>query len=407
MSPEKLQLVPGIGKLPLEWQILEADAATLKISKGTTPPRSEIGSRGKIPFLRVNNLSFDGVLNDRSDFIFVSPESHNKFLSRSKAYPGDILMNIVGPPLGKTALLDEKYEEYNMNQAIVFYRLRSELLHAGYFIAFLNSANAQDWLQSRSKKTSGQQNLTIEICKQLPVPVPPLPEQKKIAQILSTWDKAITTTEKLLANSERQKKALMQQLLTGKKRLMDGNGDRFKGGRKFLKFDEVFVVLNRKSTQIKSSEYLERGAVPVVDQGQKLIAGYCNNKEVYSDIPVIVFGDHTRCLKWIDFEFCPGADGTQVINTKTIIHNKFGYYLLLNTDIPNLGYSRHMKELKEKEFKFPLEIEEQQKIAAVLSASDQEISVIQKNLEALKNEKKSLMQQLLTGKRRVKIGSNI
>ncbi|MGC6766981.1 restriction endonuclease subunit S, partial [Escherichia coli] len=59
--------------------------------------------------------------------------------------------------------------------------------------------------------------------------LPSLPEQKKIAQILSTWDKAISVTEKLLANSQQQKKALMQQLLTGKKRLLDENGVRFSG----------------------------------------------------------------------------------------------------------------------------------------------------------------------------------
>ncbi len=72
----------------------------------------------------------------------------------------------------------------------------------------------------------GQPNLNTELIGDFPIPVPPLPEQKKIAQILSTWDKAITTTEQLLANSQQQKKALMQQLLTGKKRLLDKNGVR-------------------------------------------------------------------------------------------------------------------------------------------------------------------------------------
>ena len=74
-----------------------------------------------------------------------------------------------------------------------------------------------------------------------------------------------------------------------------------------------------------------------------------------------------------------------------------------NTDIPNLGYSRHMRELKEKDFRLPLDIKEQQKIAAVLSAADAEISTLEKKLACLKDEKKALMQQLLTGKRRVKV----
>jgi len=237
----------------------------------------------------------------------------------------------------------------------------------------------------------------------IPVTIPDLKEQRKIAQTLSTWDKAITTTEQLLANSQQQKKALMQQLLTGKKRLLDKNGVRFSGEWRFLTFDEAFKVANKKSAQVKSSDYLATGSVPVVDQGKELIAGYCNNDERYTNVPVIIFGDHTRCLKWVDFEFCPGADGTQVLDSKEFLDKKFGYYLLCHTDIPNLGYSRHMRELKEKDFKVPVDMIEQQKIAAVLSTADQEISALKQKLDALKQEKKALMQQLLTGKRRVKI----
>ena len=236
-----------------------------------------------------------------------------------------------------------------------------------------------------------------------PFNIPPLSEQKRIVKILSTWDKAISVTEKLLANSQQQKKALMQQLLTGKKRLLDENGVRFSGEWVYLTFDNAFIVANKKSTQVKSSDYLQSGSIPIIDQGQSRIAGYCNNLEVYSDVPVIVFGDHTRCVKWIEFVFCPGADGTQVIKTSKILEPKLGYYLLSNTDIPNLGYSRHMRELKEKDFRLPLDIKEQQKIAAVLSAADAEISTLEKKLACLKDEKKALMQQLLTGKRRVKV----
>ena len=252
--------------------------------------------------------------------------------------------------------------------------------------------------QGAIRANIGQKDLA-RVC----ILVPPLAEQKKIAQILSTWDKAIAVTEKLLANSQQQKKALMQQLLTGQKRLLDENGVRFSGEWVYLTFDNAFIVANKKSTQVKSSDYLQSGSIPIIDQGQSRIAGYCNNLEVYSDVPVIVFGDHTRCVKWIEFVFCPGADGTQVIKTSKILEPKLGYYLLSNTDIPNLGYSRHMRELKEKDFRLPLDIKEQQKIAAVLSAADAEISTLEKKLACLRDEKKALMQQLLTGKRRVKV----
>lgn len=234
--------------------------------------------------------------------------------------------------------------------------------------------------------------------RKVPLLIPPLPEQKKIAKTLSTWDKAITTTEQLIANSQQQKKALMQQLLTGKKRLAG-----FSGEWKYAQFLQLFRIANDKKTQVKSTEYLETGVVPVVDQGKKLIAGYTNNSTVYDDTPVIIFGDHTRIVKWVDFTFASGADGTQILKTTSELDMRFGFFSLLNTDIPNLGYSRHMRELKEKDFKYPVDKIEQQKIAQVLSSADQEIETLQQKLNFLKEEKKALMQQLLTGKRRVNI----
>ncbi|MFQ2788791.1 restriction endonuclease subunit S [Aeromonas caviae] len=318
----------------------------------------------------------------------------SKFTVEGKKFSqkGDLLITVKGSGTGKVIESDDSYAISRQLMAIrpqkfdhgfVFYNLLASISrYEGAATGLIPGISRDDVLHT-------------------PILLPPLPEQKKIAQILSTWDKAITITEQLLANSQQQKKALMQQLLTGKKRLLDKNGVRFSGGWRFLTFDEAFKVANKKSAQVKSSNYFATGSVPVVDQGKELIAGYCDNDERYTNVPVIIFGDHTRCLKWVDFEFCPGADGTQVLDSKEFLDKKFGYYLLCHTDIPNLGYSRHMRELKEKDFKVPVDMVEQQKIAAALSSADQEISALQQKLDALKQEKKALMQQLLTGKRRV------
>ena len=256
---------------------------------------------------------------------------------------------------------------------------------------------------SRLRNKGGQPLISQKPIYAVKLPMPPLPEQRKIAKILSTWDKAISATERLIDNSKHQKKALMQQLLTGKKRLLDDSGKPFESEWKFSTFPNLFKVANNKRTQVASSEYLPEGLFPIVDQGKNLISGYTNNEVIYSDVPVIIFGDHTRAVKWVDFNFAQGADGTQVLKNDPILNNKFSYYLLLNTDIPNLGYSRHMRELKEKDFKYPIDITEQIKIASVLTNSDKEIELLKQQLADLKQEKKALMQQLLTGKRRVKV----
>ncbi|MFK9073181.1 restriction endonuclease subunit S [Proteus sp. NGCRVN-01] len=271
----------------------------------------------------------------------------------------------------------------------------------GYWFA---SSHTRYTLSSTATGTSGSmKNITKSDVLNIKIDIPSLPEQRKIAKILSIWDKAISAAERLIDNSKQQKKALMQQLLTGKKRLLDDSGKPFEGEWLFSTFSEVFKVANNKKTQIKSGDYLESGNIPIVDQGKQLISGYTNNVEKYDDIPVIIFGDHTRIVKWVDFEFAQGADGTQVLKATKRFDTKFSYYLLSNTDIPNLGYSRHMRELKEKDFKHPNSIKEQQKIALVLTNADNEIGLLEQQLADLKQEKKALMQQLLTGKRRVKV----
>lgn len=388
--------------VPKGWEVLHLKDVASKIQDGNYgadyPKADEFVASG-IPFLTSKVIGGIGTINpDKFDYI---KEEKHQSLKKAQIVAGDILFTNRGANVGTIAIVPDYIATANIGPQLTLVRCNDCILKE-YLFQFLRGSFFQKQIQQRDSG-SAMNFFGIKDTERFKVLVPSLSEQKRIAQILSTWDKAISVTEKLLANSQQQKKALMQQLLTGKKRLLDENGVRFSGEWVYLTFDNAFIVANKKSTQVKSSDYLQSGSIPIIDQGQSRIAGYCNNLEVYSDVPVIVFGDHTRCVKWIEFLFCPGADGTQVIKTSKILEPKLGYYLLSNTDIPNLGYSRHMRELKEKDFRLPLDIKEQQKIAAVLSAADAEISTLEKKLACLRDEKKALMQQLLTGKRRVKV----
>jgi type I restriction enzyme M protein len=109
------------------------------------------------------------------------------------------------------------------------------------------------------------------------------------------------------------------------------------------------------STKIKSSDYKEEGTFPVIDQSDNYIAGYWNNSEDVFRLtkPVTIFGDHTRCFKYVDFDFVLGADGVKILQPSDEFNPKFFYYLIRNIEIKNLGYSRHYKELKEKQIPLP------------------------------------------------------
>lgn len=133
------------------------------------------------------------------------------------------------------------------------------------------------------------------------------------------------------------------------------------------RFEEVFSDVTKEGYKIPTSEYLVTGKYPIIDQGQGKIAGYTNlEKGIFSDVPAIVFGDHTRNVKYIETPFYLGADGVKILKCRLQnTDSKYLYYCLSNARIPNTGYNRHFKWLKEISIPLP-PLDEQRKIAAVL-----------------------------------------
>ncbi|BCK26922.1 restriction endonuclease subunit S [Vibrio cholerae] len=247
--------------------------------------------------------------------------------------------------------------------------------------------------------------------------LPPVEEQKKIAQILSAWDKAITTTEQLLANSQQQKKALMQQLLTGKKRLLDKHGVRFSGEWKWLRASELFKPVSKKNNS-DSEELLavtqDQGVLPrsLLERRVVMPDGSTNGyKLVVPGNFIISLRSFQGGLEYSGYRGLVSPAYTVLEPIKSIDDEFYKHYYKSYDFIGHLAVAvigiRDGKQISYSDFSFlklPYpSLEEQQKIAAVLSTADQEISALQQKLDALKQEKKALMQQLLTGKRRVVI----
>lgn len=147
-------------------------------------------------------------------------------------------------------------------------------------------------------------------------------------------------------------------------------------------FNEIFEDRTKIGTKVKTDEYHEKGAYLIIDQGKNLVAGYTDMKDgLFEDVPAIIFGDHTRVIKYVEEPFFLGADGVKVLRSKYDDANyKYLYYALKNVKIPDTGYNRHFKWLKEVKINYP-DIKRQEEIVSVL---DKVSLIIENRNEELK-----------------------
>ncbi len=150
------------------------------------------------------------------------------------------------------------------------------------------------------------------------------------------------------------------------------------------KFLDVFEDVTKLGKKIPTNEYLESGKYPIIDQGKEYISGYRNDETgLFKDIPAIIFGDHTRVLKYIDKPCFLGADGVKLLKAKDKTADyKYLYYALCNVDIPNTGYNRHFKWLKEADIVIP-NVKTQKQISATLDKVTHVIDLCNAQLEKL------------------------
>ncbi|SNR60329.1 type I restriction enzyme, S subunit [Maribacter sedimenticola] len=140
-------------------------------------------------------------------------------------------------------------------------------------------------------------------------------------------------------------------------------------------FSKVLDDSTRKFKKIPKGEYLSEGLYPIIDQSKDFIAGYTNDENLVNsqNLPVIIFGDHTKAIKYVDFPIALGADGAKALTLKTD-YARYVYYTLKNLKLPEAGYSRHFKFLKESKLAIPKKIDDQKRIAQVLTDCEELIA---------------------------------
>ena len=390
--------------VPNGWEISTLNDAGIVVIDGDRgkeyPKSTEFSDSGYCVFLSAKNVSKRGFLFEQVSFI--SQERHSR-LRKGQVKRNNIILTTRGT-VGQFAYYDNSvpYNVVRINSGMVILDTDKSMLQSDFFYWLCRSHIVGKQIEAASFG-SAQPQLTVSIIKKLQLPIPPLEEQQKIAQILSTWDKAIAVTEQLLANSQQQKKALMQQLLTGKKRLLDENGVRFKGEWEKFSLGNIAKVYQPKT--ISQSE-LSFDGYPVY--GANGVIGYYDdfNHEL-EQIAVTCRGSTCGVVNWtMPKSWITGNAMVINVDNNSSISKKFLFYVLSNADLKYLitgsGQPQITGDIKNHVVHLA-SFKEQKVIAEVLTIADQEIKALQRKIDCLQQEKKALMQQLLTGKRRVKV----
>lgn len=342
-----------------------------------------------------------------------------KSLAKKFCNVSDVMIGRYGPPIFQILRGIEGAYNVALIKAIPKDGLDQEFMYY-----FLSQEPLLKVIESYSQRTSGQTGIEMDILKSYPMPLPPLIEQKKIAKILAAWDQSISIMEKLLINSEDQKKFLLQQLLTGKKRLFDDYGISFSGEWRKVKLGSLIVqhsekseinnqypvlTSSRKGLFYQKDYYNGRDIASDDTTGYNVVPyGYFTYRHMSDDL-VFSFNINNLCEKGIVSTLYPVFRAREELVIPEFLR------VLLNEGLDFKRFSLEQKQggsrtymylskLKELNLHLP-ELKEQKKIIDVLSNAYKEIDLLQKKLDLLKQEKKALMQQLLTGKKRVKVAA--
>ncbi|MDR8006277.1 restriction endonuclease subunit S [Escherichia coli] len=404
--------------IPKGWSSQKlSSVASIIDCKHRTPEYVKSG----IPLVSPGTIKW-GALDLISPVKRVTEEEYRSLMDHCVVEQGDLVMSR-NQSVGVVSYVDSK-KPFVLGQDTVLIKA----IHADW--RFIYYTLQSDLVQRQIAKSAGGSTfsrINLSDIRALNIKTPAICEQDKISQILTAWDKAISVTEKLLTNSQQQKKALMQLLLTGKKRLLDENGVRFSGEWEKGKFcdmaniDTGYAFKSKDFTQsdsgipiIRMSDF-KTGGLDVLGAA-KVDRDSVNGLDKFKlRVGDFVFGMSGSLNNYgrVEKKDLPCYLNQRVgrILAKECANQAFITYLYLSDSIQQSILNKaagaaqlniSISDLRSMVVYYPC-IEEQQKIAAVLSAADAEISTLEKKLACLRDEKKALMQQLLTGKRRVKV----
>lgn len=370
--------------VPKDWTIKSLAEVCDNFSYGMNAAAKTYDGYNK--YIRITDIDDNNHIYTGLDI--VSPDADLEL--KYRVQENDILFARTGATVGKTYL-------YNKNDGILFFagfliRANVPMDNSYYVYEQTLTRRYLNWVRIMSQR-SGQPGINAQEYGTYTFPYCCVEEQQRIAAILTTQDKVIELKEKRLAEKQRQKKYLMQQLLTGKKRLPG-----FNKTWNTVELGEIFDYIQPTKYLVKTTDYDNAYKTPVLTAGKTFILGYTSEtKDVYTNVPVVIFDDFTTATQYVDFPFKVKSSALKILAVKDGFNIFFAYEAMQLIRFAVGGHERHwISQYSCLTVDVP-EIGEQTAIAQVLSTADREISLLRQGIEQEKQKKKALMQLLLTG----------
>ena len=400
-------------KLPKGWKT-KAIGDIAEVAGGIQKGPHREASANPVRYLTVAHVQRNRLLLDDPRFFEVTPAE----LQRWRLLKGDLLIiegNGSADQIGRTALFRGEISDCVHQNHVIRIRPSKDEVDGEYLNSLMNSAVGQAAVQLQSSSSSGLRTLSVGKIREMFFQLPPLPEQRKIADILSTWDEALKTLDALIAAKDQQKQALMQQLLTGKTRVKGAKG---KWNR--LSLADMLIPITRTVSK-PTGPFLAAG-IRSHGKGVFLKPDFKPEDIALDDLFEIKSGD---LIVNITFAWEGAAAIVPENADGALVSHRFPTFLFKDR-VASRSFFRHY--IRSKRFVFEcglaspggagrnrvlsknafLDIElnaprfdEQEAIGTILDTADQELTLLRTQRQALDQQKRGLMQRLLTGKIRV------
>ena len=398
---------------PLNWQIVRFTEVTTFTKK---PKDLRYSEYNEVPFVPMNLIPIATLFS--KEYILKSSDTLS---SGTYFEPEDILLAKITPSFenGKQCIIQELPTPFGIaTTEVIPIREVEGVSDKIYLFYYLLSPDVRALLTARMKGTTGRLRLGTEALVDLAIPLPPLAEQHRIVAKLETLftqlDAAVDNLKKAQTQLQRYRRSILKAAFEGELTrewreeysIKSQSIDVSTGLVQNWEITTVGCVIEKVALtgkKLRKRDYELEGRLPVIDQGLSLIGGYTNDEElkVKCKLPVIVFGDHTKAIKYVDFDFVGGVDGIKVIKSQEMYHPKLFYYFLQAISIPDRGYSRHYQFLEKAQIPIPPLAEQEQIVSELerhLSVADAAEATLDAELKRAERLRQSILKHAFSGK---------